>query len=57
MLQCEYCNNSITLDTVLILKISKTIKNRHKDDQFQKLNRYLIIYKRNKYAMVIIEWE
>ena len=33
MLQCEYCNNSITLDTVLILKISKTIKNRYKDDQ------------------------
>ena len=33
MLQCEYCNN-ITLDTVLILKISKTIKNRYKDDQF-----------------------
>lgn len=34
MLQCEHCNNNITLDTVLIPKISKTIKNRYKDDQF-----------------------
>lgn len=31
MLQCEYCNNSITLDTVLILKNSKTTNNRYKN--------------------------
>lgn len=31
MLQCEYCNNSIILDTILILKTFKTTENRYKD--------------------------
>jgi len=31
---------SITLDTVLILKNSKTTKNRYKNGWFYKLNRY-----------------
>lgn len=30
MFQCEYCNNSITLDTVLILKNFKITENRYK---------------------------
>lgn len=54
-MEIEFHHSSITPDTTMILKNYKTTENRYKKAQKQK--KLILQKKRNKYAVIIIEFD